>query len=184
MSIDPRVLGAHQPPRASLSKLVAWGERGGVLSDLGGVSILVLRAYYDVYSSRLIHYMYYERIGVYYRYRNVIHYISMYYGVLDLEILIPYNTPLCRRDTCITRRCPAKKAPAVVIHVSQAAKKMCRRDTCMYLRPPRRPQPSPPPLSGRRAAKGTLRKLLRRRRRILVRQRRAAVAKRGESDKL
>ena len=44
------------------------------------------------------------------------------------------------------------------------------------------PQPSPPPLSGRRAAKGTLRKLLRRRRRILVRQRRAAVATRGESE--
>ena len=83
-------------------------DQGGFLSDLGGFSILVLRVYYDVYytCSRLIHYMYYERIRVYYRYRNVIHCISMYYGVLDLEILIPYNTPLCRRDTCITRRCP------------------------------------------------------------------------------
>ena len=83
-----------------------FGEQGGFLSDLGGFSILVLRVYYDVYYSRLIHYMYYERIRVYYRYRHVIHCISMYYGVLDLEILIPYNTPLCRRDTCITRRCP------------------------------------------------------------------------------
>ena len=85
------------------------GDRGRFLSDLGGFSILVLRVYYDVYYSRLIHYMYYERIRVYYRYRNVIHCISMYYGVLDLEILIPYNTPLCRRDTCITRRCPATR---------------------------------------------------------------------------
>ena len=80
------------------------GDQGGCLSDLGGVSILVLRVYYDVYYSCLIHYMYYERIRVYYRYRNLIHCVSMYYGVLDLEILIPYNTPLC----------------AVVIHVSHA----------------------------------------------------------------
>ena len=79
---------------------------GGFSIRFGGGSILVLRVYYDVYYSRLIHYMYYERIRVYYRYRHVIHCISMYYGVLDLEILIPYNTPLCRRDTCITRRCP------------------------------------------------------------------------------
>ena len=68
------------------------GDQGGCLSDLGGVSILVLRVYYDMYYSRLIHYMYYERIRVYYRYRHVIHCISMYYGVLDLGILIPYNT--------------------------------------------------------------------------------------------
>ena len=45
--------------------LAADRERGGVLSDLGGFSILVLRVYYDVYYSRLIHYMYYERIRVY-----------------------------------------------------------------------------------------------------------------------
>ena len=64
------------------------GEQGCFLSDLGGGSILVLRVYYDVYYSRFIHYIYYERIRVHYRYRNVIHCISMYYGVLDLEILI------------------------------------------------------------------------------------------------
>ena len=81
-------------------------DRVCFLSDLGVFSILVLRVYYNVYYSQLIHVMYYERIRVYYRYRHVIHCISMYYGVLDLEILIPYNTPLCRRDTCITRRCP------------------------------------------------------------------------------
>ena len=41
--------------------------------------------------------MYYERIRVYYRYRHAIHCISMYYGVLDLEILIPYNYLIIHR---------------------------------------------------------------------------------------
>ena len=92
-------------PDLTLSIVLEW-DRVCFLSDLGVFSILVLRVYYNVYYSQLIHVMYYERIRVYYRYRHVIHCISMYYGVLDLEILIPYNTPLCRRDTCITRRCP------------------------------------------------------------------------------
>ena len=39
----------------------------------GGFSILVLRVYYDVYYSRLIHYMYIMSVSdVYDRYRNVI----------------------------------------------------------------------------------------------------------------
>ena len=96
-------VGQHKKTQ---QRLEVQGDRVCFLSDLGVFSILVLRVYYNVYYSQLIHVMYYERIRVYYRYRHVIHCISMYYGVLDLEILIPYNTPLCRRDTCITRRCP------------------------------------------------------------------------------
>ena len=72
------------------------------------------------------------------------------------------------------------------IILPRRSRRRCRRTKMRPsrrpLRPPRRPQSSPPPLRSRRAAKGTLRKLLRRRRRLLVRQRRVAVAKRGESE--
>ena len=51
--------------------------------------IMTCIVYMYMYHSRLIHYMYSERIIVYYRYCHVIHCISMYWnGILHLEILI------------------------------------------------------------------------------------------------
>ena len=63
-----------------LTKLLPGANQVFFSIQFGGGSYPCIMCvwYHDVYHSRLIHYMYYERIVVYYRYCHVIHCISMY----------------------------------------------------------------------------------------------------------